>query len=195
MMPNFWRWIVVMVAVMCMYLMHWIKCLKMIKMVSFMLRMFYHKKKKSFCESVCDVYFHHVHITYTFPFYVHILVYLQTLLPSTLFWVQEDLFAKQTHSCTTCFPDSELIISFSWVVLRGGGESAVGSWGLFLYSVNDLPSWKKKRLKDADKDDKDCLSILGCKWLLKSWEEKKKHTLMIKVHVNQKHWEINPSAV
>lgn len=56
----------------------------------------------------------------------------------------------------------------------GRGESAVGSLELRLYSVNDPPSrkQKKKRLKDADKDYRDCLSILGNKWLIKSWGKK-----------------------
>ena len=61
------------------------------------------------------------------------------------------------------------------MVWLGRGESAVGSLGLLLYSVNDPPSRKEqKRLKDADKDYKDCLSILGNKWLLKSCKKKKK---------------------
>ena len=38
----------------------------------------------------------------------------------------------------------------------------------FILSMICLPRRKKKRLKDADKDYKDCLSILGNKWLIKS---------------------------
>lgn len=57
----------------------------------------------------------------------------------------------------------------------------------FLHSVNDPPSWKKQRLKDADKGCKDCPSILGSKQLIKSWEEelKKKYALMSKVYMSQ----------
>jgi hypothetical protein len=72
--------------------------------------------------------------------------------------------------------DPELITSFSWVAFWGRvGEGAVGSLCLVLYSVNDLSSWKKKKksLKDADKDCKDCPSIPGSKWLIKKKKKQK----------------------